>query len=71
VIADASAGTRVIDSHVLQAEEIVGIGSNLYARNPLLQHLRGQHADVSGVGWYRIQVGLRADYWQFASPTAD
>ena len=59
VIAEASAGTRVIDSHVLQAEEIVDIGGNLYARNPLLQHLRGQHADVSGAGWYRIQVGLR------------
>jgi hypothetical protein len=71
VIADASAGTRVIDSHVLQAEEIVEIGGKVYARNPLLQHLRGQHADVSGMGWHRIQVGLRADHWKFARPTAD
>ena len=71
VIADALAGTRVIDSHVLQAKEIVQIGSNLYACDPLLQHLKGQHADVSGAGWYRIQVGSRADHWQFARPTAD
>jgi len=71
VIAEASAGTRVIDSHVLQAEEIVEIGGRVYARNPLLQHLRGQHADVNGTGWYRIQVGLRADHWKFARPTAD
>jgi hypothetical protein len=71
VISDAPAGTRIIDSHVLQANEIVKIGGTLYARDPLLQHLRGQHADVSGTGWHRIQVGLRASHWHFARPTAD
>ncbi len=71
VISDAPAGTRVIDSHVLQAEEIIEIGNSCYARNPLLQHLKAQHRDVSGTGWYRIQIGLRAAHWQFARPTAD
>ena len=71
VVADASAGTQIIDNHVLQADELLEIGGNLYARNPLLQHLTGQHADVRGTGWHRIQVGLRAATWQFARPTAD
>jgi len=71
VVANTPAGTQVIDNHVLQADELLEIGSNLYARNPHLQHLKGQHADVAGTGWHRIQVGLRAATWQFASPTAD
>ena len=71
VISDEAAGMRIIDSHVLQADELLEIGSNLYARNPLLQHLTGQHADVTGSGWFRIQVGLRAATWQFTRPTAD
>ena len=71
VVANTPAGTQVIDAHVLQADELLEIGGNLYARNPLLQHLKGQHADVGGTGWHRIQVGLRAATWRFARPTAD
>ena len=68
---DIPEGVIVIDSHVLHATEIVRIGQRLFARNPLLHHLKGQHANVSGQGWHRIQVGLRASYWKFAKPTAD
>lgn len=71
VIAGSPAGTRLIDSHVLQAEELIEINDRLYARDPLIQHLRGQHADVRAEGWHRIQIGLRADFWKFARPTAD
>lgn len=71
VLAALPAGMRVIDNHALEADELVRIGSNLYARNPLLHHLNGQHADVTGLGWHRIQVGLRAVHWEFARPTAD
>lgn len=68
---DMVEGVQVVDSHVLHGTEIVRVGQRLYARNPLLRHTKGQHANVSGEGWYRVQVGLRADYWRFASPTAD
>ena len=70
-IADAPAGLRLIDSHVLMADEIAEINGRTYARNPMLQHLAGQHADVLGHGWHRIQVGLRADVHPFARPTRD
>ena len=71
VVAGTAAGTRIIDNHILQAEEIVEVGKHVYARNPLLRHLNGQHADVLGTGWFRIQVGHRASHWRFARPTAD
>lgn len=64
-------GVQLVDSHILHGDEIVRIGQRLYARNPLLCHVKGQHADVVGEGWHRIQIGLRADYWQFAKPTVD
>ncbi len=70
-VEDSPEGVSVVDSHVLHAAEIVQVRERLYARDPLLRHLKGQHADVTGKGWHRIQVGLRADYWKFAAPTAD
>lgn len=68
---DLGTTVSVVDSHVLMAEEIAEVRGRLYARRPLLQHLKGQHADVSGRGWHRIQVGLRAAVHPFARPTAD
>ena len=70
-IADGPAGVRLIDSHVLQAEQMVEVGGRLYARDPYLQHLKGQHDDVRAIGWSRVQIGPRADPWHFARPTAD
>lgn len=64
-------GTQIIDAHILMADEMIVINDRLYARNPMLQHIKGQHADVRGTGWHRVQVGLRADFWRFARPTAD
>lgn len=71
VVSDAPAGVQVIDAHVLMATEIITVSGRTYARDPLLQHLKGQHADVRGDGWYRVQVGVRADTWSFSRPTAD
>ena len=68
---DTTGGLAVIDSHILTAPEAVRIGQRLYARNPVLRHSKDQHPDVSAVGWHRIQVGHRADFWRFARPTAD
>lgn len=61
----------VVDSHVLAAGSIVRISDKLYARDPRLTHSKGQHADVSAAGWHRVQVGMRAAYWTFATPTSD
>lgn len=62
---------NVLDAHVLRADRAVRIGDRLYALNPQLHHEKNQHADVSGIGWYRVQVGLRASFWKFAGEIND
>lgn len=64
-------GVEVIDSHVLQAAEIWHVGSAVYALDPYLQHVGGQHADVRATGWFRVQVGLRTTERNFARATKD
>jgi hypothetical protein len=57
-------------SHQLEADMIAENGK-LYALNPHLSHLPGTHPDVSGEGWFKVMVGQRADFYEFAAPTAD
>lgn len=60
----------LLDSHRLQAVELRQNG-HLYACNPNMTHLPGTHAQIAAEGWYRVVIGVRADFWRFASPTAD
>lgn len=60
----------LVDSHHLTADKIRQNG-HLYAQNPTLYHLPGTHPTVSGRGWYRVQVGNRAEFWKFAAPSRD
>ena len=59
------------DSHLLRARQIAEVDGRLYARNPELTHAPGTHPDVRAEGWYRIIVGKRARFWDFAVPTID
>lgn len=65
-------GTTLLiqDSHSLVADEIK-TATHLYAKNPALHHVPETHPDVSGTGWYKIVVGQRASFWDFAAPTID
>ncbi len=58
------------NSHVLHADEIRRNG-HLYAKNPELLHVPGTHPRVMGEGWYKVIVGNRAKFWDFAAPTID
>lgn len=60
----------LLDSHRLQAVELRQNG-HLYACNPNMTHLPGTHAQIAVEGWYRVVIGVRADFWRFAAPTAD
>lgn len=59
------------DSHLLSAKEIRVYGGYLYAKNPFLTHLPGTHPDVTGDGWFKVVVGKRSDFYDFAAPTVD
>ena len=50
VISHAPAGVRIIDSHVLQADELLEIGSNLYAQPPAPTSCRA----TCGRDWSRM-----------------
>lgn len=58
------------DSHQLTAEKITKNGV-LYAKNPKLVHLPDTHPEVSGSGWFKVVVGNRARFHDFAAPTID
>lgn len=58
----------LLNSHLLQAVELRQDG-HLYACNPHMTHLPGTHAQVTAEGWYRVVIGVRADFWRFAAPT--
>lgn len=60
------------DSHRLEAAQIATVDGRIYAKSPRLRHLPGVHPDVEAPdGWYRIVVGKRAKFWEFAVPTID
>ena len=60
----------ILDSHKLEADNIYKNGV-LYAKNPRLTHTPGTHPFVQGDGLYKIMVGRRASYHDFAAPTID
>ena len=62
---------KIIDSHYIYSREIRFNGKKIYAYNPTLRHMKRQHPTQKGIGWYKIMVGNRADYHEFARPTAD
>ena len=57
-------------SHELKASSIWHNGG-LYAKDPTLTHTPGTHSVVAAQGIYKIVVGNRANFWQFAAPTVD
>ena len=66
-------GTRLVlqESHELLAIQIVKKDGNIYAENPELWHLAGVHPVQYEQGWYKIVVGRRGNYHNFATPTID
>jgi hypothetical protein len=57
------------DHHVI-ADQIIANGA-IYALNPILYHRKNQHPEARGEGWFKVVVGRRADFWDFARPTVD
>ena len=72
-VSDTILGNKVIlqGSHELLAVEIVTNGNNMYAKNPELWHLGGVHPVLFEEGWFKIVVGRRGNYHDFATPTID
>jgi hypothetical protein len=62
--------TVLEDSHELYADQFKTNGS-LYALNPKLVHIPGTHPTISATGWYKVVIGRRARFWDFAAPTID
>ena len=61
---------RIVDSHFIYSKEIRKNGS-IYALNPTIRHMKRQHPTIMGKGWFKVIVGNRANYHEFAAPTAD
>ncbi len=58
-------------SHKLIAEKFQDNGS-LYVQNPSIYHLPKTHPDFEALkGVYKVVVGKRAAFWNFAKPTID
>lgn len=58
-------------SHNLFCDAIAYRHNNLYALNPYLQHIPLTHPDVEEQGWFKVVVGKRTDFYDFAAPTVD
>lgn len=61
---------RIIDSHFIYTKKIYRNGA-IYAFNPTIRHMKGQHPTQKGKGWYKIMIGNRAGFHNFARPTRD
>jgi hypothetical protein len=61
---------KIVDSHFIYSKEIRKNGS-MYALNPTVRHMKRQHPTIKGKGWFKVIVGNRANYHEFAAPTAD
>ena len=61
------------ESHLLKAAEIRQTENALFAKSPELHHIPQTHPDVRGLGgaWYRVVVGRRANFYDFAAPKID
>jgi hypothetical protein len=58
-------------SHHLTADKIIVKGDTIYALNPYMRHEPGVHPDVDGEGWFKISIGKRGRFHDFAAPTID
>jgi len=57
------------ESHELKADKIAQNGA-LYALNPSIYHLPKTHPDFQNLeGWYKVVIGKRGRYHDFAAPT--
>lgn len=60
------------ESHLLKADETRVAGDSIYAKNVSLYHLPKTHPDFENLaGWYKVVVGRRSDFYDFAAPTID
>lgn len=61
------------DSHLLKADEaVMNGGNNIYAKNVNLYHLPKTHPNFENLsGWYKVVVGRRGNFYDFAAPTID
>lgn len=69
-VEDIKGPLRVIDSHFIYTTKIFKNGA-LYAYNPTIRHMKGQHPTQKGKGWFKIMIGNRAGFHNFARPTKD
>lgn len=60
----------IVGSHEIHASEIRQNG-RIYARNPQLIHVKGQHAPIAVDGWASVRVAREVDAWDFASRIGD
>lgn len=58
-------------SHRLYADAIAYRNDNLYALNIYLEHLPHTHPTIQQKGWFKIVVGQRSSFYDFAVPTID
>ncbi len=59
------------ESHLLRGEEIRQNGS-LYVLNPSMEHLPATHPALPKLkGWWKVVIGKRASFHNFAAPTVD
>ena len=69
---DVSNQFTMQDSHLLKAAEVKNCGANIYAQNVNLYHLPKTHPDFENLtGWFKVVVGRRSDFYDFAAPTID
>jgi hypothetical protein len=60
------------DSHLLESDESKVLGENIYSKNPSLYHLPKTHPNFENLqGWFKVVVGRRSDFYDFAAPTID
>lgn len=69
-VEDIKGPLRVVDSHFIYTTKIYKNGA-LYAYNPTIRHMKGQHPTQKGKGWFKIMIGNRAGFHNFARPTKD
>lgn len=68
---------KIGGSHIITADEIIKIEGKefIYAKNPVLQHAKGQHKDTSAPRndspWFTIRVADEVASWDFSERLGD
>lgn len=60
----------IVGSHVIHASEIRKNG-RIYAKNPQLIHVKGQHVTIAVQGWVSVRVAREVPAWDFATRIGD